>query len=149
MKCPVCRNELELCNFTIGRDNCVNRYSCEHCECEYENRPDGNKRAWWKCTKLPAYKLYEIEELDSGIVVNEYPLDEFSNQSDRFSAMSSNYMDGEQYILVIAREDEIDEGGYPTFDIDERTLCCQGDCGPRFHLEAAKNVKRWQDILSM
>jgi len=158
MKCPVCRNELKLRDFTIGKDSCVNRYYCEHCKCEYEDRPDGDKRAWWKCTKLPAvivkdsdveYKLYEIESVCTGEVVNEYPLSEFHNQQERFASMSSSYSDGEGYELVIARADEFDEDGDPTFETDERVLCHQGDCGEHFHKEAAANVTRWRDILGL
>lgn len=157
MNCPVCRNELKLRHFILQKDSSVNKYYCKYCRCEYQDRPDGDKRAWWKCTKLPmipdesdaVYKLYEIEELCTGQITDEYPLSEFQDRKERFDRMSSNYMDGEQYILVIAREDEFDEDGNPTFDTDERTLCCQGDCGPRFHSEAAKNVKRWRDILEL
>jgi len=95
------------------------------------------------------YKLYEIEVVCTGEVVNEYPLSEFCNQQERFTYMSSSYMDGEGYELVIARADEFDEYGDPTFETSERVLCCQGDCGKRPHLNAAKNVKRWRDILGL
>lgn len=158
MKCPVCRNELESKGFTLAKSTVVNNFYCEHCECDYELRAENNKyTGWWKVSKLPVipdesdavYKLYEIEELCTGQVTDEYPLSEFQDRKERFDRMSSNYMDGVQYILVIAREDEFDEDGNPTFDTDERTLCCQGDCGPRFHLEAAENVKLWRDILGL
>lgn len=95
------------------------------------------------------YKLYEIEELCTGVIVNEYPLSEFEIQQERFASMSSAYMDGEQYILVIAQEDEFDEDGRPEFDTDERTLCCQGDCGERFHKRAKKNVASWKEVLGL
>lgn len=101
--------------------------------------------------KLAEYKLYEIECICTGEVVNSYPLSAFLKQKERFANMSSEYMDGEGYELVIAREDEFDEDGMPTFELemDERILCHQGDCGQRFHLEAAGNVNRWRDILGL
>jgi hypothetical protein len=97
------------------------------------------------------YKLYEIEELCTGEVVNEYPLSEFLNQKERFASMSSSYPEGEQYVLVIARADEFDEDGFPVpeFDTDERVLCYQGDCGPRRHLRATENVERWKETLEL
>ena len=160
MKCPVCNNELEPTGYMVQAaevDTPTSTYHCEHCECNYELRPDEDKRAWWKCTQLPIivddsdakYRLYEIECVCTGEVVNEYPLGEFEVQRERFSYMSSSYSDGEGYELVIAREDEFDNVGCPTFDTDERVLCHQGDCGPRFHLEAAKNVKLWRDVLGV
>lgn len=160
MKCPVCRNELKSEGFMIyvdRVDNPISTYHCEHCECHYELGPDGDKQVWWKVTKLPIivddsdakYKLYEIECVCTGEVVSEYPLGEFERQRERFSYMSSSYSQGEGYQLVIAREDEFDEVGCPTFDTDERVLCHQGDCGPRFHLEAAKRVKLWRDVLGI
>lgn len=160
MKCPVCRNELALLDLAVGNSKDAGAYHCEHCECHYElglDGPDGDKQVWWKVTKLPIiaddsdakYRLYEIECVCTGEVVNDYPLGEFENQRERFSYMSSSYSDGEGYQLVIAREDEFDEVGDPTFDTDERVLCHQGDCGPRFHLEAAKRVKLWRDVLGV
>ena len=95
------------------------------------------------------YKLYEIETVCTGEIVNEYPLSEFKNQQERFSHMSSSYMDGEGYELVLARADEFDEDGDPTFDTDERVLCYQGDCGERLHKEAAANVERWKEVLGL
>ena len=95
------------------------------------------------------YKLYEIESVCTGEVVNEYPLSEFSNQQERFKHMSSSYPEGEGYELVIARADEFDEDGDPTFDSDERVLCYQGDCGKRLHKEAAANVERWKEVLGL
>lgn len=95
------------------------------------------------------YKLYEIEGVCTGDVVNEYPLSEFKTQQKRFDSMSSEYMDGEEYELVIAREDEFDEDGDPTFDTDKRVLCYQGDCGPRLHNRAAANIERWKKVLGL
>ena len=160
MKCPVCRNELESKGFTLAKSTVVNNFYCEHCECDYELRAENNKyTGWWKVTKLPVipddsdavYKLYEIESVCTGQVTDKYPLDvsEFQDQRKLFAQMSSSYMDGEGYELIIAREDEIDENGDFTFDSDERVLCHQGDCGERFHKEAAANVKRWRDILGL
>lgn len=159
MKCPVCRNELRLRNFTLNSGEGVSRVCyCEHCECNYELRQEeGDKQAWWKVTKLPVivddsnakYKLYMIECICTGEVVSEYPLGQFQMLRDRFANMSSSYSDGEGFELVIARVDEFDEDGMPTFEMDERVLCHQGDCGPRLHLEAARNVKRWRDVLAI
>lgn len=161
MKCPVCRNEMDsIMSFTVGEDNAVNHYHCKHCECDYDLRAkDGKYTGWWKIKKLPIlpdtndndaeYKLYEFECICTGEVTNEYPLGQFQMQRERFAQMTSAYMDGEGYELVIAREDEFDDEGIPTFEMDDRILCHQGDCGARFHLEAAKNVNRWRDILKM
>jgi len=157
MKCPVCRNKLESLGFTVSAAEVTRKYHCEHCECIYELRPEGEKQAWWTCTRLPViaddsdaeYKLYEMEVVCTGEVVNEYPLGQFTIQRDRFANMYTSYSEGQQFELVIAREDEFDEDGNPAFDTDERVLCHQGDCGPRLHLEAARNVKCWRDILKL
>lgn len=163
IKCPVCRNELvcdplSLKSFTVSENSTANLYHCNHCECDYELRAENNVyTGWWKIIKLPVivddsdavYKLYEMDAVCTGEVVNEYPLGLFSIQQDRFADMSSACMNGIGYELIIAREDEFDEDGMPTFETDERVLCYQGDCGPRLHLEAARNVNRWRDILKV
>lgn len=158
MKCPACKNDLVYLNFIVGKDNVTNRYNCSKCDCIYELRSKGGKYVgWWKTYKLPVlpddrdaeYRLYEIDCVGDAGVVNSYPLSEFIKQQERFSYMSSGYMDGEDYILVIAREDEFDEEGFPTFDEDERVLCYQGDHGEGHHEKAAINVKRWRDVLGV
>ena len=160
MKCPVCHDEMTNSTFSVSESSNVNSYYCSLCACFYELIAENQKfMGWWKVIKLPVipddsdakYRLYMIECICTGEVVESFTLEEFQNLKEHFANMYSSYIKGEGYEVVIAREDEFDEDGTPTFELemDERILCHLGDCGQRLHEKAAKNVIRWRDILKL